>query len=141
MRRFRRGARAPAPLVDLSAMIDMVFLLLIFFVVTTRFSRDTGVRVERPQSARAAAVAAQVVPVGITADGAVHVAGREVRAPGAATDGAGVTAAIAEALRAARTRDVLVQADRRAPVGLALMVRDRALDAGAARVDIAAVRP
>lgn len=137
MRRFRRSAGAAAPLVDLSAMIDMVFLLLIFFVVTTRFSRDTGVEVQRPESARAAAVATRLVAIGITADGAVHVAGRQLDP----RDAEGLTGTIAAALDAAQARDVLIQADRSAPLGLALTVRDRALDAGAARVDVAAVRP
>ncbi len=137
MRRFRRaGAGPPGAAVDLSAMIDMVFLLLIFFLVTTRFTRDAGVEVERPESARAVSVAARVVPVGITAAGTIHIGGRAVDP----ADVAGLGGLIAEALRAGDATDVLIHADRRAPVGLALTVRDRALDAGAARVDIAAVR-
>lgn len=137
MRRFRRsGAGPPVASVDLSAMIDMVFLLLIFFLVTTRFAQDAGVRVERPESARAAGLAPRFVPVGITAEGTVHIGGHAVDA----SDGEALAGHIAEALRQSRATDVLIQADRRAPVGLTLAVRDRALDAGAARVDVAAVR-
>lgn len=137
-RRFRRGgAAAAAASVDLSAMIDMVFLLLIFFLVTTRFSHDAGVRIDRPESARALGVGARFVPIGITAAGTVHLGGRAVDP----ADRRAVRAAIAGALRAAGATDVLIQADRRAPVGLTLAVQDLALDAGAARVDVAAVRP
>ena len=137
MRRFRRaGGAPPTAAVDLSAMIDMVFLLLIFFLVTTRFTRDAGVKVERPESDRAVAVAAKVVPVGITAAGTIHVGRQAIDA----ADVDGVAGLIAGALRESGATDVLIHADRRAPVGLALAVRDRAMDAGAARVDIAAVR-
>ena len=47
----RRGNGAGSTAqVNLAPMMDMVFILLIFFVVTTTFARDTGIHVERPQS-------------------------------------------------------------------------------------------
>ncbi|MCB9541362.1 MAG: biopolymer transporter ExbD [bacterium] len=134
MRRFRRGGagEGAAAAVDLSAMIDMVFLLLIFFVVTTSFTRETGVRVKRPESARALGVGARYLPVAVTRAGTVHAGGRAL----AVDDRAGLAAALA----AAGTRHVVIQADRMAPTGLTLAVQDLALSAGATRVDVAAVR-
>ena len=49
----RRGQRGPE--VSLTPLIDMMFILLIFFMVTTSFVRETGVEVQRPQ-ARTASV-------------------------------------------------------------------------------------
>lgn len=132
MRRFRRGGLGAAAAVDLSAMIDMVFLLLIFFVVTTSFTREAGVRVDRPQSARALGVGARYLPVAITRGGTIHAAGRALDVDDPTT--------LAAALDAAGTRHVVIQADRLAPTGLTLAVQDLALEAGATRVDVAAVR-
>ena len=39
--------------INISPLIDMVFLLLIFFVVTTSFVKETGIDVERPTAATA----------------------------------------------------------------------------------------
>ena len=39
--------------IDLSPMIDCVFILLIFFIVTTTFVEETGVEVDKPQAASA----------------------------------------------------------------------------------------
>lgn len=130
MRRFRRRAGADSAGLELSSMIDMVFILLIFFIVTTSFVREAGVEVRRPRSARAAAVRGGFLPVAVTREGAVYVAGRAV-----APDD---VAAMSRALRETRTDHVVLQADRLAPVGLALQVQDTCLSAGANRVDVAA---
>jgi biopolymer transport protein ExbD len=37
--------------IDISPLIDMVFILLIFFIVTTTFVEETGVEVDKPQAA------------------------------------------------------------------------------------------
>jgi biopolymer transport protein ExbD len=39
--------------INLSAMIDMVFILLIFFIVTTVFVEETGIEVNKPEAAAA----------------------------------------------------------------------------------------
>lgn len=48
MRRLRR--EAPGDELDLSPLIDVVFILLIFFMVTTTFVRDAKVELERPSA-------------------------------------------------------------------------------------------
>ena len=40
--------------INMSPMIDCVFILLIFFIVTTTFVEETGVEVDKPQAASAA---------------------------------------------------------------------------------------
>ena len=40
--------------INISPLIDMVFILLIFFIVTTVFVEETGVEVEKPEAASAA---------------------------------------------------------------------------------------
>lgn len=36
--------------IDLTPMLDVVFIMLIFFIVTSSFIRESGVEVQRPQS-------------------------------------------------------------------------------------------
>ena len=122
----RRGAN-----VEMAPLIDMVFILLIFFMVTTTFVRESGVEVSRPQSAFAESVEQGFLPVAIDAEGGVHVAGRVVPADS--------VRAIATALEEVGQRRVLVQADRAVPTELLLKVLDTCKLAGASQVDVAAL--
>lgn len=128
--RRRRGSSLDQASVDLSAMIDMIFILLIFFIVTTTFTREAGVTVKRPSSAQAVSMRAGFVPVAITRSGEVYLEGRVIDPED--------TASVRAALSRARARRVVIQADRMAPVGLALRVQDTCTSAGATHVDVAA---
>jgi biopolymer transport protein ExbD len=74
---FGEGGRAVAQ-IDMAPLIDMVFILLIFFMVATSFVRESGVDVTRPQSRTATAIDDGFVPVAVEANGVVHVAGRQI---------------------------------------------------------------
>jgi len=99
----RRGRRSGAA-IEITPLIDMVFILLIFYIVSTSFVQDAGVPIDRPHSASARLVTARYLPVAITKRGTVHVAGRTIRPDDAASIGA--------ALRDTDTRTVVIQADR-----------------------------
>ena len=47
-RRYSRRGRTRAQELNITPLIDMVFILLIFFLVTTSFVKESGVTVERP---------------------------------------------------------------------------------------------
>ena len=127
-----RSRRSRAAAIEMAPMIDMVFILLIFYIVSTSFVQDAGVVVDRPRSDSARAVTGRYVPVAITKAGSVHVAGRMV----AADDGG----AVAEALAEAGVRHMVIQADREVPTGLLLKVMDTCRAAGAESVDVVAIR-
>ncbi len=126
----RRGAGSGAT-IEMAPLIDMVFILLIFYIVSTSFVQDAGVAVDRPQSSSAVPVRTQYLPVAITKVGTVHVAGRTV-----SPDDRGI---VGEALRAAGADRVVLQADRDVPTHLLLRVLDTCKAAGAASVDVAAI--
>lgn len=44
----RRHARNDEPEIDITPMLDIVFIMLIFFIVTTSFIKETGVQVDKP---------------------------------------------------------------------------------------------
>ena len=64
--------------IDMSPMIDMVFILLIFFIVTTTFVEETGVEVDKPQAASAVRLEKTSVLIAITSKGEVVYGGREI---------------------------------------------------------------
>jgi len=126
--RRRRGAEAA---IEMAPLIDMVFILLIFYIVSTSFVQDAGVVVNRPQSRSAEPLTTRYLPVAITKVGTVHVAGRTI-----APDEEGP---IAGALKELGAKRVVIQADREVPTGLLLRVLDTCKAAGAETVDVAAL--
>ncbi len=63
--------------INISPLIDMVFILLIFFIVTTSFVKETGITVEKPSAATAEQLKNQSIMIGITASGEVFHNGKK----------------------------------------------------------------
>lgn len=59
--------------IDMMPLIDMIFILLIFFLVTASFVKESGVEVNRPEAASAEMKDATGMIIGITADGEVFI--------------------------------------------------------------------
>ena len=57
--------------INISPLIDMVFILLIFFIVTTVFVEETGVEVNKPQASSAQDLEKNSILIAITANGKV----------------------------------------------------------------------
>ena len=64
--------------IQMTPLIDMVFILLIFFVVTTSFVSETGLDIQRPQSSSSETLPHENIPVAIGADGRITVDGQRV---------------------------------------------------------------
>jgi len=75
--RSKRALTAQAE-IQMTPLIDMVFILLIFFVVTTSFVSETGLDIQRPQSSSSEILPRENIPVAIGADGRIAVDGRRV---------------------------------------------------------------
>jgi biopolymer transport protein ExbD len=75
--RSRRALTAQAE-IQMTPLIDMVFILLIFFVVTTSFVSETGLDIQRPQSSSSETLSHENVPVAIDANGRITVDGQRV---------------------------------------------------------------
>jgi len=74
--KFRRNRQRENVDINLASLIDVVFVLLLFFVVTTTFTRETQLRVELPEATNAEqppADQAKLVEVTISADGVYSV--------------------------------------------------------------------
>ncbi len=120
--------------VNVSPLIDMVFILLIFFVITTNFNRQTGVDVSKPQASSAVMQQQKTLLVGITREGTVHIHGRQVaieRLP----------ELISRELDKDPQISAVIVADRDASIGKAVEVMDVCILAGVQQVSIAADKP
>ena len=104
----------------------MVFILLIFFIVTTVFVDETGVEVEKPRAASQQELDKNSILIGITAEGGVYHGGREI--------GVGGVRAVVGRLIKGEDLPVVIQADRRAATQKTVEVLDEAKLAGAVRV-------
>lgn len=69
--------------IDLSPMIDCVFILLIFFIVTTVFVEESGIEVNRPDAGGSASNSeVKLIELEITAQGVVKFRGRDIGVQG-----------------------------------------------------------
>lgn len=75
--RSRRALTAQTE-IQMTPLIDMVFILLIFFVVTTSFVSETGLDIQRPQSSSSKTLPHENVPVAIDANGRITVDGQRI---------------------------------------------------------------
>lgn len=62
--------------ISLTPMLDIIFILLIFFIVTTSFTKSLGIEVERPSAATAKLMDNESLMVAIGADGTLTLDGK-----------------------------------------------------------------
>ena len=115
--------------INISPLIDVVFILLIFFIVTTTFVQETGVDVNKPQAISAEDLEKQSVMIAITSSGQVFYGGRNIGTAGVRP--------LVERLLAREDLPVVIQADRTVNADLLVRVIDEAKLAGANSVNIA----
>jgi biopolymer transport protein ExbD len=119
--------------INLTPLIDMVFILLIFFMVTSSFVKETGVEVDRPSAATAQVKPQTAILIAVTEQGEVWIDRRRI-------DPRAVRANV-ERLHAENPEGaVVITADREAPTGVVIQVLDQARLAGVESVAIAANR-
>ena len=80
MRKLSSGIDKKSDQVELnmSPLIDMIFILLIFFLVTTTFVKESGVEVNRPIASSAIAKEETNIVIGVTAEGTVWIEGQPI---------------------------------------------------------------
>ncbi|PJK07583.1 biopolymer transporter ExbD [Lysobacteraceae bacterium NML95-0200] len=110
--RIRDRSAEDAPELNLVPLIDVILVLIIFFVVTTTFDSRAVLRLQLPR-ADGSPAPAQVQPLSVlvNADGRYFVADREVLR----TDVESLKRSISEAAGDDRERPVLLRADARTP--------------------------
>ena len=129
--RRRRQHTVEESEVDLTPMLDVVFIMLIFFIVTASFVKESGIDVTRPSAATAEMKQRGNILIAITANDQIWIDKRQV-------DPRAVRANV-ERLHAENPQGaVVIQADKDSKNGLLVVVMDAARLAGVNNVSIAA---
>ncbi len=120
--------------IDLTPMLDVVFIMLIFFIVTASFIKEAGIEVNRPEATTATKQDQANILIAIAADGQIWIDRRRV-------DVRNIRANI-ERLHAENPQgSVVIQADKQSTNEKLVAVMDAARQAGVFNVSIAANEP
>jgi len=129
------ATRRSGEALNLTPLIDIVFLLLVFFMLTAHFVRDEGLPIELPEAASAISLENnKPIEIAISSDGRITHAGKQLN-PGQ------LETTIAALLATKLEKRVVIRGDVGASLGDSVKVLDAARQAGAAGVDIVTEKP
>lgn len=118
--------------VDISPLIDMVFILLIFFMVSTTFVKDMKLDLNRPSASSATTASTKAIRLYIDNAGDTYLDGQPIQVWV-------IQSRLRELLSGSAESSVLVVTDDRVPAGRLVEVVDQARRAGAEDVGVATV--
>ena len=130
----RRHAHIEDAEINITPMLDVVFIMLIFFIVTTSFTKETGAAISRPEAAQAAALRNGTILIGIKANDDIWMSKRSIE-----------LREVRQMVERARGENpegsVVIVADRGARIATLTQVMDQVRMAGVESVAISAVTP
>ena len=115
---------------NISPLIDMVFILLIFFMVSTTFVKDMKLELERPSASSATTASTKAIRLYIDNSGEVYMDGENIRTWV-------IQSRLRDLLKTKTQKSVLVVTDENVPSGKLVEVVDQARLAGASDVGVA----
>lgn len=131
MRRFKQANQTEEDTgIDLTPMLDVVFIMLIFFIVTSSFVKESGIEVNRPTAKSAVLVKSGNILVALSPNGEIWIDKRQVDLKAV---GANIKRLHAEMPKSS----VIVQADKEAKSGKLIELIDAIKTAGIANVSVA----
>jgi biopolymer transport protein ExbD len=129
MRRIHRESDEQQ--IDLTPMLDVVFIMLIFFIVTTSFVKETGIDINRPSAATAQKKSKGNILIAITQSGEIWLDKRRI-------DIRAVRANIQRMKAKFPQSAVIIQSDSESKTGTLVRVMDQIRLAGVQNISIAA---
>ena len=114
--------------IDIAPLIDMVFQLLIFFMLTSSFIMQPGIKVNLPRAVTSEVVQHENVEVAISSENVIYINGKVI-----------TTQELKTLLKqtAKAKGSILIKADRRASLGRIVEVWDMCRDLGITQINIA----
>lgn len=116
--------------IDMSPLIDMVFILLIFFMVTTTFVKDMKLDLERPSASSGAAASSKAIRIFIDQDSDIYLDNQPIRLYS-------LQSKLRDLLRVSTEKSVLIVTDESVPAKVVLEVVDQSKLSGATDVGVA----
>lgn len=135
-----RPRRLPAPEINVTPLIDVVFLLLIFFMASTTFRDDTRIRVQLPEAegeTPGSNQQLQKLVITIDAEGVYYIGERRAGKRGVES----LKRAMEAVLGDSRHLPVLIRADASTPHQAVMTAMDAARQLGLLQITFAATRP
>lgn len=117
--------------INMTPMLDIVFIMLIFFIVTTSFVKEAGLEVNRPPAETAISQTRGNVMIAVSQNGEIWMSKRQVQVEQ-------VRLLVEQAKAENPEGSVVIIADEGAPTGVVVQVMDQARLGGADQVAIAA---
>lgn len=116
--------------IELMPLLDVVFILLIFFIVTTSFVKESGVEVSKPTAKTATKKESATIFVAIKSNGEIWIQKRKIEL--------GAVRANIEKLHAESPEgSVVIQADKSSKTGLLIQVMDQVRAANVENISVA----
>ena len=116
--------------INITPMLDVVFILLIFFIVTANFIKEPGLEVNRPDSETAEPTENAAILIAVGNAGEIYMDGRRI-------DKRQVTANVVRLLAENPQGSVVIQADEKATADTIMAVMDGAREAGVYNISLA----
>ena len=120
--------------INLTPMLDVVFIMLIFFIVTAVFVKEPGIQVDRPEAITAMVPDSAAIFIAVSASNEIWIDQRSV-------DVAGLKPVIERLHSENPEGGVVIQADNEAQNEYVLAAMDAAKEAGVDDITLAAVVP
>ena len=122
---------------SMTPMIDVVFLLLIFFMVTTSFNRETELKVSLPEANGSEVTEKKNIRLTIDANGLFFINNKQLVNQNSET----LKAALRQAAGDSRKQQFVIHADGKTPHQAVVTALDVAGDLGFKRITFAAIQP
>ncbi len=119
--------------IQMTPLIDMMFILLIFFVVTTSFVSSTGMNIERPQSSSPDVLPRRNVTIEIDANGGIYIENQRIGL-------LSVRSFLQRKLRIEPELAVIIAADKTTSLDKVVGIMDEIRAAGISEVALAATQ-
>lgn len=133
-----RPRRRGDPEINLTSLIDVVFLLLLFFILTTSFNRESALRIDLPKASEQATVEEQKpIMLSIDAAGEFYVDGRQV----VNTQVESLKRVLRAALGERKDPPLIISADAKTPHQAVVTAMDAARQVGLIHLSIATKEP
>ena len=130
----RRHSHTEDAEINITPMLDIVFIMLIFFIVTTSFTKETGATIVKPEAEQAAALQNGTILIGIRPNDDIWMAKRQIE-----------MREVRQMVERARSENpegsVVIVADKGSRIGTVTQVMDQVRLAGVAGIAISAERP
>ena len=130
----RRHAHTEEAEINITPMLDIVFIMLIFFIVTTSFTKETGAILIKPEAEQAVALRNGTILIGIRPNDEIWMAKRQIE-----------LREVRQMVERARAENpegsVVIVADKSSRIGTVTQVMDQVRLAGIEGISISAERP